>query len=156
MAKPDPGAKAQAVAASTSLKDAKPIPLSDDNLKCGMCAPGVVPGTSAAQRALQRYRWCAKCSCARAFYPAAMEQVNAGKKPKDDGNRPCRWPGCGKRVAPRLWGCRAHWYALPANLRNAILAAYQPGQEDDLTLVGADWVEADRQAREWAGAQAKA
>ena len=41
----------------------------------------------------------------------------------------CHWPGCGKTVPPRLWGCKAHWFALPAQLRNLINANYVPGQE---------------------------
>lgn len=122
---------------------------------CGTCFPGVVPRTHAGQQAKQSHKWCDKCQCGRAFYPAA-ETTSAAPKTKDDGKRACRWPGCKKRVEPRMWGCRTHWFALPANLRNDILAAYQPGQEDDLTLVSKDWVTADRQARNWIDAQAVA
>lgn len=132
--------------------------MSDDKIKCGTCHPGCVPPAPAAQRALQRYRWCDTCKMGRAFYPADMERINASKAPKkakDDGKRACRWPGCPKRVDPAMWSCKPHWFALPAAFRNAILAAYQPGQEDDLTLVSKQWVEADRQAREWVEAQAR-
>lgn len=41
----------------------------------------------------------------------------------------CHWPGCGKEVPPRLWGCKGHWYALPKALRDRIWATYVPGQE---------------------------
>lgn len=41
----------------------------------------------------------------------------------------CHWPGCDKTVPPRLWGCKAHWFALPAQLRNLINSTYVPGQE---------------------------
>lgn len=28
-----------------------------------------------------------------------------------------------------MWGCRKHWYTLPAAIRKEIWAAYVPGQE---------------------------
>lgn len=45
----------------------------------------------------------------------------------------CHWPGCSKQVPPALWGCKAHWYALPAHLRARIWKWYEPGQEVDMT-----------------------
>lgn len=41
----------------------------------------------------------------------------------------CHWPGCTKTVPPAMWGCKSHWFALPAALRRQIWATYQPGQE---------------------------
>lgn len=41
----------------------------------------------------------------------------------------CHWPGCETPVPPKLWGCREHWFKLPKRLRDAIWAAYVPGQE---------------------------
>lgn len=41
----------------------------------------------------------------------------------------CHWPGCTKQCPPAMWGCRPHWYSLPANLRKDIWATYRPGQE---------------------------
>lgn len=41
----------------------------------------------------------------------------------------CHWPGCTIAVEPRYWGCRVHWFALPAVLRARIWSAYRPGQE---------------------------
>lgn len=31
-----------------------------------------------------------------------------------------------------MWGCKAHWFALPRELRNKIWRAYRPGQERDM------------------------
>lgn len=45
----------------------------------------------------------------------------------------CHWPGCDKQVPPAMWGCRAHWFALPKALRDRIWAAYRPGQEATMT-----------------------
>lgn len=45
----------------------------------------------------------------------------------------CHWPGCGKNVPPAMWGCKAHWFALPKHLRDRIWATYVPGQEVTLT-----------------------
>lgn len=41
----------------------------------------------------------------------------------------CHWPGCERDVPPAMWGCRSHWFKLPARLRAAVWRAYQPGQE---------------------------
>jgi hypothetical protein len=41
----------------------------------------------------------------------------------------CHWPGCGKEVPPKMWGCKTHWFRLPANLRGLIWATYRSGQE---------------------------
>jgi len=40
----------------------------------------------------------------------------------------CAWPGCTRAVPVRLWGCKEHWYMLPRELRERILAAHRPGQ----------------------------
>lgn len=41
----------------------------------------------------------------------------------------CHWPGCSKQVPPAMWGCKDHWFMLPADLRQRIWATYRPGQE---------------------------
>lgn len=41
----------------------------------------------------------------------------------------CHWPGCETKVPPAMWGCRTHWFRLPARLRARIWRAYRPGQE---------------------------
>lgn len=41
----------------------------------------------------------------------------------------CHWPGCMVEVPPKLWGCKRHWYMLPAPLRAKIWQTYRPGQE---------------------------
>lgn len=43
----------------------------------------------------------------------------------------CHWPGCTTAVPPRFWGCRLHWYSLPAELRRELWRNYRPGQEVD-------------------------
>jgi len=47
-----------------------------------------------------------------------------------------------------MWGCRPHWYRLPVAIRNAIWAAYSPGQERTMTP-SARYVEAARAAQDW-------
>jgi len=64
----------------------------------------------------------------------------------------CHWPGCGKRVPPRMWGCKPHWFKLPPPIRRRIWATYVPGQEtrkdpNDSYLLAA------REARDWAKEQ---
>jgi hypothetical protein len=60
----------------------------------------------------------------------------------------CHWPGCERQVPPAMWGCRPHWYALPADLRNRIWLTYQPGQEKTATP-SAQYVEVARAVQEW-------
>jgi hypothetical protein len=60
----------------------------------------------------------------------------------------CHWPGCPKAVPPKLWGCRAHWFALPARLRSAIWRTYVPGQEVTKTP-SLEYIEAARAVQEW-------
>ena len=45
----------------------------------------------------------------------------------------CHWPGCEKQVPPAMWGCKGHWFKLPAALRSKVWATYRPGQEKDYT-----------------------
>lgn len=43
----------------------------------------------------------------------------------------CHAHGCKKRVPPRMFACKDHWYALRKELRDAIWREYRPGQEND-------------------------
>ena len=43
----------------------------------------------------------------------------------------CHATGCLAAVAPKMWGCRRHWFMVPQVLRDRIWATYRPGQEDD-------------------------
>jgi CDP-diacylglycerol pyrophosphatase len=64
----------------------------------------------------------------------------------------CHWPGCTRQVAPALWGCRPHWYALPAELRAAIWRTYRVGQESDLRPSSA-YLDIARRVQEWIASQ---
>lgn len=41
----------------------------------------------------------------------------------------CNWPGCQKEVPPSMWGCRAHLFLLPKDLRERLGETYPPGQD---------------------------
>lgn len=60
----------------------------------------------------------------------------------------CHWPGCEKQVPPAMWGCRTHWYKLPARLRSKIWNAYRPGQEQDGRPSRA-YAEVAREVQDW-------
>lgn len=60
----------------------------------------------------------------------------------------CHWPSCDIEVPPRMWGCRAHWFKLPKQIRNRIWATYRPGQEIDKNPSSA-YVEAAQDALIW-------
>ena len=60
----------------------------------------------------------------------------------------CHWPGCEAQVPPAMWGCRKHWYALPALLRAKVWRAYRPGQEETKTPTR-EYVEVAREVQSW-------
>lgn len=60
----------------------------------------------------------------------------------------CHWPGCGKSVPPKLWGCAPHWFKLPKHLRDRIWATYVPGQEITKTPSAA-YLEAANAVQDW-------
>jgi len=64
----------------------------------------------------------------------------------------CHWPGCTAQVPPAMWGCKRHWYALPAAIRRKIWLTYRPGQEATMTPSRA-YVEAAREAQAWIAEQ---
>lgn len=61
----------------------------------------------------------------------------------------CHWPGCGKQVPPAMWGCKAHWFKLPASLRAHIWRTYQPGQEKGDADVTPEYIEAAEAVQRW-------
>lgn len=60
----------------------------------------------------------------------------------------CHWPGCERAVPPAMWGCRGHWFTLPAEKRNRIWQTYKPGQEVNGTPSAA-YLDAARDVQEW-------
>jgi hypothetical protein len=61
------------------------------------------------------------------------------------------WPGCEKQVPPAMWGCKEHWFKLPANIRAHIWKTYRPGQEVNGTPSLA-YVESAKHAQQWIAA----
>lgn len=81
--------------------------------------------------------------------------MNIGEKaayvraaPPAEGGHHCHWTGCEKAVPPRMWGCRKHWYMLPADIRAEIWRTFRPGQEITKSP-SADYLVAARKARDW-------
>lgn len=66
----------------------------------------------------------------------------------------CHWPGCETQVPPALWGCKAHWYSLPSQLRARIWATFRPGQEINGTPSAA-YVAAANDVQAWINQQGK-
>lgn len=60
----------------------------------------------------------------------------------------CHWPGCTRDVPPAMWGCRAHWFTLPAQIRSEIWRTFKPGQEVKGTP-SREYVYAAQAAQEW-------
>lgn len=66
----------------------------------------------------------------------------------------CHWPGCGKQVPPAMWGCKAHWFALPVTLRVRIWRSYRPGQENDMHP-SEDYITVAKEVQEWIANQTR-
>jgi hypothetical protein len=66
----------------------------------------------------------------------------------------CHWPGCTKKVPPAMWGCKLHWFKLPAWLRAKVWRTYEPGQEISKTPSDAYLAVADEVQR-WIGENAQ-
>jgi hypothetical protein len=60
----------------------------------------------------------------------------------------CHWPGCAVQVPAAMWGCKKHWFALPAVLRRKIWMTFVPGQEIDYTPSRA-YLRAAKEVQEW-------
>jgi hypothetical protein len=60
----------------------------------------------------------------------------------------CHWPGCGRQVPPAMWGCKKHWFMLPANLRKRIWWTYRSGQENDMNP-SAEYIAAAKAIQAW-------
>lgn len=63
-------------------------------------------------------------------------------------NHHCHWPGCKRQVPPAMWGCKAHWNELPAELRAKIWRTFRPGQEKTMTP-SREYVAAAREVQDW-------
>jgi hypothetical protein len=61
----------------------------------------------------------------------------------------CHWPGCAREVPPKLWGCSAHWFTLPQEIRASIWREYREGQEIMKTPSRA-YLEVADEAHKWA------
>lgn len=73
------------------------------------------------------------------------------KRQPQTRNHHCHWPGCEKQVPPAMWGCKAHWFRLPQQLRNKIWRAYEPGQETDMTP-SAEYLAVAQEVQDWIAA----
>lgn len=70
----------------------------------------------------------------------------------------CHWPHCGERVPRSLWGCRKHWYMLPARIRDQINWAWRHGTlaEYDAALEEAQqWIEGTDIGAPYRGSQGR-
>jgi hypothetical protein len=76
------------------------------------------------------------------------EKVNYVRRAPQARDHTCHWPGCTAMVPPAMWGCRAHWYLLPREIRQLFWRTYRPGQEIDGRPSRA-YIVAARAAQEW-------
>lgn len=64
----------------------------------------------------------------------------------------CHAYECDVPVPPKMFACKAHWFALPKPLRDEIWRTYRPGQEIDKQPSG-DYMDAAREATRFLMAQ---
>lgn len=77
-----------------------------------------------------------------------MSKADYVKSQSQTRKHGCHWPGCERQVPPAMWGCKPHWYALPAILRARIWATYEPGQEVSMTPSD-DYMKAAQAVQDW-------
>jgi len=65
-----------------------------------------------------------------------------------DATHTCHWPGCHENVKPAMWGCKYHWFSLPARLRARVWATFKPGQEESKTP-SAEYMKVATEVQEW-------
>ncbi len=63
----------------------------------------------------------------------------------------CPWPGCPKSTKASHLMCREHWYALPFEIRERILATFRPGQT--VLTASPEYLDALRDALHYAAQQ---
>lgn len=63
----------------------------------------------------------------------------------------CPWPGCPKSIRANYLCCREHWYALPFEIRERILATFRPGQT--ALTASPEYLEVLRDALHYAASQ---
>lgn len=66
----------------------------------------------------------------------------------------CHWPSCSKKIPPAVFMCKAHWFTLPASLRNKVWRAFRPGQEISKTP-SPEYMEVYQEVMEWIKANTK-
>jgi hypothetical protein len=81
------------------------------------------------------------------------EKVAYVKSQSQTRDHRCHWPGCEKSVPPAMWGCKGHWFKLPASLRAKVWATYVPGQEVDGTP-SANYLRVADEVQRWIKEQA--
>jgi hypothetical protein len=55
----------------------------------------------------------------------------------------CGWPECRRPVPLEMWGCKAHWFSLPKEIRDEIWQAYTRGK------LSPEWLAANEKAVAW-------
>ena len=81
----------------------------------------------------------------------AESKADYVRRQRQTRNHGCHWPGCERQVPPAMWGCREHWFRLPKRLRDAIWAAYEPGQEIRLDP-SSEYLAVAQQVQDWIAA----
>jgi hypothetical protein len=71
------------------------------------------------------------------------------RAPDNDRGHTCHWPGCRTHCKPAFFSCRRHWFTWPKHIRDAIWAAYRPGQEQSKDPSAA-YMRAVDEAERWA------
>lgn len=60
----------------------------------------------------------------------------------------CHAIGCEAVIPASYLMCRFHWFQVPRRIRDAVWAAYRPGQEVTLDP-SPEWLKAAEEARQW-------
>lgn len=74
--------------------------------------------------------------------------------PTSKGSHFCNWPACTEVVPNHLWGCKFHWFLLPAKFRVALYRTWQVAKDNkDGPVADKKYMEAFRKAKVWIAAK---
>lgn len=84
--------------------------------------------------------------------PEALDEaLKTRSRPVTVFHTRCRWPGCECDARVAWYGCAVHWFRIPRLLRDRLVRAFRPGQEERPGSASLAWREADAEIQRWIG-----
>jgi len=121
---------------------------------CATCNETIGPGPYLSEQGISHDGHHVECAPPWVRVPRLCLQITKATKvdyvlsQRQTREHACHWPGCKEQVPPAMWGCSAHWWRLPKDLKDRIWRAYSPGQE--ITMRPSEtYIEAAEAVQRW-------